>query len=539
MDVSHLHSAIDIDAFADWLGLSSQSSKDALKQKCSVWRTELKDLQALSYQFASIKDALQHSPSAAARLKTLFAEFSEMEDEVRSILEPSSEMEKESSAELIFLNDIISPLNFIPFVLTFWSYIRVYILPGMSLLMPIAMLILPYILIRFVFHLNIPIDRYIGMLIGLLTGDTASLTNPSASPSIGDICTSFLNTLKESPIQAIMKFGGIGTTVVQSVIQPYLSYRHLSSINTILQTKTHALSELTALYEKLSVELGAIGMEMPGSPLPKISDERQHMAHALLDPAPYRLAIRYIGQIHALFAVASHSDLIHVQWTTDTSMTQFILKNTFDIRVSPVDRKPISINLSDKVHHALLTGPNRGGKSTALRAMTLCALLAHTYGCSVGDQAIMTPFRYMFAGLKADDIPGTKSHFEKEVEFTAQTLNMDGPTLVFVDELFHTTNPPDALASCRVYCDQLWAKKDMISVISTHLFELVENASDENVIRLCCPATYNNQTGDVTYEYGLTNGICKVSSVYEILRKYGYKPAALSSALKNSPDGQK
>ena len=138
----------------------------------------------------------------------------------------------------------------------------------------------------------------------------------------------------------------------------------------------------------------------------------------------------------------------------------------------------------------------------------------------------MTPFSYMFAGLKADDIPGEKSHFEREVEFTAHTLRMDGPTLVFIDELFHTTNPPDALESCRIYCQQLWNKNNAVSVISTHLFDLVRTADTATVQQLCCPAEYNQETGNVHYKYGLEEGICTVSSVHEILQKYGLQQCA-------------
>jgi hypothetical protein len=541
MDVSHIHTVIDIDALADWIGLQSQASRDALRQKCSIWRKDASDLHALSYQFVSVREAITSHPDVQKRIDGLFADFEKLETEVRTILEPSSELEHESSAELIFLNTILSPLNFVPFILTIWSYVRVYILPGMSILIPILMGILPYFILRFMFHLHIPMNRYFAMMAGLLTGDVSGMMNPESCPTIGDLCSAFMHTLQTSPIQAIMKLGGVGATIVQSLVQPYFSYRHLSKINTILYTQGNTLTQLSDIYNTIEKELESIGMEMPRSPLPTVTCERQHMAHVLLDPVPYKIAIRSIGQIEALWRLASHPDITHVLWISQETPV-FSLENTFDIHVDPQSRKPLTINLGNKKHHALLTGPNRGGKSTALRAMTLSALLAHTYGCSIGSAATMTPFHYMYAGLKADDIPGTKSHFEREVDFTARTLCADGPTLVFVDELFHTTNPPDALASCRLYCDQLWAKSSIISVISTHLFELVESANNDLVQRICCPATVNPDTGIVNYEYGLSNGICKVSSVYEILEKYGYTiptESALNLVSKKSKDGQK
>jgi len=124
----------------------------------------------------------------------------------------------------------------------------------------------------------------------------------------------------------------------------------------------------------------------------------------------------------------------------------------------------------------------------------------------------------MFVCLKPDDLPGSKSRFEREIEFTANTLQLTEPSLVFIDELYHSTNPPDALRSCQIYCDQLWKKSNIVSVISTHLFKLVEKAPN-HIQKLCCPAIIEN--GTIRFSYTLTKGICKVSSVDELLKRNG------------------
>jgi DNA mismatch repair ATPase MutS len=125
----------------------------------------------------------------------------------------------------------------------------------------------------------------------------------------------------------------------------------------------------------------------------------------------------------------------------------------------------------------------------------------------------------MFVCLKPDDLPGSKSRFEREIEFTANTLRFNEPILIFIDELYHSTNPPDALRSCQIYCSQLWKKDNIVSVISTHLFELVENA-EENIQKLCCAASID-EDGDIHFEYTLKKGICRVSSVDELLKNNG------------------
>ena len=217
--------------------------------------------------------------------------------------------------------------------------------------------------------------------------------------------------------------------------------------------------------------------------------------------------------------LASRPDIRPVTWIQSSSV-QFHGKDLVDFQVLAhglEKAKPITVHLDAK-RHALLTGPNKGGKSTVLRAITASMLLAHTYGCALG-YVQLTPFYHLHICLTPDDLPGSKSRFEREIEFTAETLRQTGPTMVLIDELYHSTNPPDALRSCEIYCKQLWKKTNVVSVISTHLFEFV-TAADSSIQRLCCPAIQADD-GTVQFEYGLKDGICTVSSVDVLLKKNG------------------
>ena len=86
---------------------------------------------------------------------------------------------------------------------------------------------------------------------------------------------------------------------------------------------------------------------------------------------------------------------------------------------------------------------------------------------------------------------------------------------MLLDELYHSTNPPDAEKACAIYTEQLWAQPNTLSIISTHLFDFVDRAPT-TIQRLCCPATISPDES-VHYTYRLASGICKVSSVKELL----------------------
>ena len=200
---------------------------------------------------------------------------------------------------------------------------------------------------------------------------------------------------------------------------------------------------------------------------------RDATARIMLESPYFKLALKYVGSLEVMVKLAHMKDLHPVQWVTSPTPI-FNIKDSFDFHVPEATRKTVSVEFS-KRRHALLTGPNKGGKSTVLRALSISALLAHTYGCSMGHLKA-TPFSKLYVCLKPDDLPGEKSRFEREVEFTSSTLVEHAPILVFIDELYHSTNPPDALRSCNIYCEKIWNKSNIVSVISTHLFELVERA---------------------------------------------------------------
>jgi hypothetical protein len=59
----------------------------------------------------------------------------------------------------------------------------------------------------------------------------------------------------------------------------------------------------------------------------------------------------------------------------------------------------------------------------------------------------------------------------------------------------------------------------MFSVVSTHVFPLVEGAP-KNVQAICCPATATPD-GEIQYSYAAEPGICKVSSVRKVWERFG------------------
>jgi DNA mismatch repair ATPase MutS len=109
--------------------------------------------------------------------------------------------------------------------------------------------------------------------------------------------------------------------------------------------------------------------------------------------------------------------------------------------------------------------------------------------------------------------------FEREVAFASSILNTNGGKgIILYDEIFHSTNPPDAIRASEIFCKSLWKKKNCISFVSTHVYSLAE-AAPPSLVKPLCLAAWNN--GRFDFSYTVQKGICRVSSVDLVLKQYG------------------
>ena len=507
MNDGMIDAIIDKDRFADWIGLQTDAARSGLAAQLHDWRTKDGELMTLCTKFKRFKDAMDHDPTFFPKAHGICKEIAEVEKTLTTLMKQDSKLEQESYNEILFFKPILQPLNYVPFVLAFWSAIRVYVLPGLSLLLPLLSLIAPYLILRFLFKIPMNFTNYMNILQAMLSGNFQEIMNPAKHQ---------VSTTTASPFQFIKQFGVILITFIQGIIQPYWTYKHLHSIDTIVCEHGQLVLRFRELYRSLESLLSSHGFTFFTSPLPVMENDRDATARNMLESNYFKLALKYVGNLEVILCMANQKEIHPVRWIRSPTPV-FRIIDSFDYQVPKETRKSLSAQLDTK-RHALLTGPNKGGKSTVLRALSISALLAHTYGCALG-QLTATPFQHIYVCLKPDDLPGSKSRFEREIEFTASTLTHTEPTLVFIDELYHSTNPPDALRSCEIYCGQLWKKPNVVSVISTHLFELVEKA-DPSIQRICCPATVDKDE-NVRFMYSLEKGICKVSSVDTLLRMNG------------------
>lgn len=495
-----------------FLNVKTAAGIGRINEICGEWTSDITTLRGRTNQIMALRRHLDEATKA--KFEAEFAGIQVAEPTVQKVLVPETEFAEECYGQLLFRGEWLQPLNHIPWLLAILRFWKIYLSPASTIAMPLLAIVLPYILIRYVFNMPMPLSTYIGILRKVYSGSMGLSGDGGATAAGGPLAT----------LKVYAQTGWLAFNFIQSMWQPVQAARHLYKLDQTLQVEGDAIRELVLrtytlrdLFESVGFKSAPLSVELDA-----VLDVRRAVATVLENQAAMRLLLRQLGEYEVFYRLASNPDLCSVKWIGQ-GRPHIRIRNTFDIRVDVANRVPISCQLgSGKSQHSMLTGPNRGGKSTALRAIGRSIFMAHCFGVSIGAAATMTPLQYLQTCLRLEDIPGERSLFEREVAIAALALRRvraGHRGLLLIDELFHSTNPPDAEIASRIFLDELWSSKRTLSVISTHLFSLVSD--QENIQQLCCPATLSGNK--VKYIYGLAPGICRVSSVREILREQGLR----------------
>jgi hypothetical protein len=450
-----------------------------------------------------------------------FEALATLEENISSFFKQPSkeaaELQKDAIAQLSFQDEWFKCLNDVPFILTIIALFKIWFVPATAILVPLFMWLMPYIFLKYLFNLPIKQNEYFDILRHLWSGSAPSPPygfSDSGLPAVPSLWT------PRSIFQGIIFIGSFA----QSLIQPIMNAMHLYKTDKQFMSIGTSILEICTRGRRVA-EL----LRMPVSPLISTFDGLDaRQAFCLVQDQPERIRQIFlsIGRLEVLWRIAQH-DSFHPCSLIDSDGSSFILEGVRDISIK--DAITSTIHLEGT--HAVITGPNGGGKSSALRAILQSVLLGHAYGMVPATRAEIPRFHWIASGLQLRDTPGVLSMFETEVYFASKTLAASastvsaGPGLVLFDELFHSTNPPDADRTAELFLQAVWNRKNIYSIVSTHNFGLIERAP-KTVMALCCPATEKGN-GDIEYSFTVKPGICKVSSVKKVWERFGLSSEGL------------
>ena len=189
---------------------------------------------------------------------------------------------------------------------------------------------------------------------------------------------------------------------------------------------------------------------------------------------------------------------------------------------------PVSIELEGEQLELVITGPNTGGKTVALKTVGLLALMAQSGIPVPADRAEVPVFDAVLADIgdyqSIEQNLSTFSAHVTNIDFISRTATSD--SLVLLDELGSATDPEEG-AALAVAIAEHFRRIGCITVISTHHTSLkVFGANTPGVVN--SSVGFDEATLQPTYE--LRIGVPGASAGINIAQRLGLNPSIIEAA---------
>ncbi|XP_020824183.1 mutS protein homolog 4 isoform X5 [Phascolarctos cinereus] len=192
--------------------------------------------------------------------------------------------------------------------------------------------------------------------------------------------------------------------------------------------------------------------------------------------------------------------------------------------------RPVANNtyITEGSNFIIVTGPNMSGKSTYLKQIALCQIMAQIGSFVPAEYSSFRITEQIFTRISMnDDIETNSSTFMKEMKEIAYILhNANDRSLILIDELGRGTNTEEGIGICYAVCEYLQSLK-AFTLFATHFLELCQMdilfPNVENIhFEVQHVKSGLRSRESITYTYRLSKGHTEE-------KNYGIKAAEASS----------
>uniref|UniRef100_A0A672N9M0 MutS homolog 4 n=1 Tax=Sinocyclocheilus grahami TaxID=75366 RepID=A0A672N9M0_SINGR len=200
-----------------------------------------------------------------------------------------------------------------------------------------------------------------------------------------------------------------------------------------------------------------------------MSDVCEHI-HCL-----YKLsdAVSMLDMLLSLAHACTVSDYVRPEFTDTLAIKQG--RHPILERISGQQQISNDIYISEGSNFVIITGPNMSGKSTYLKQVALCQIMAQIGSFLPAEYASVRIADQIFTRIGVDDDFETNSSTfmieMKEVSYIIH--NASAKSLIIIDELGRGTSPEEGIGICHSVCEFLINLK-AFTLFATHFLELCQ-----------------------------------------------------------------
>ena len=188
---------------------------------------------------------------------------------------------------------------------------------------------------------------------------------------------------------------------------------------------------------------------------------------------------------------------------------------------------PMSIEFDAANHCVIISGPNAGGKTIAIKTLGLAAMMAQTGIHPPAKRCVVHPAS-LFSDIGdrqsvENDLSTFSAHMTRVKEIMESVVEGD---IVLLDELGTGTDPDEGAAIAAAILDRLLAKGAIVLATTHHSALKVYAYRNEGVAN----AGMEFDTDTLRPTYRLLVGVPGNSYAFELLARFGFRPEIIDAA---------
>jgi len=469
-------------------------------------------------------------------INKFFIKLSETEKSLFWIFKTNT-LEQDNLINILYFNNLfLKYLNTSSYTLTSVNLYKIYISPFIGILSPIIGFILPYLVLRFKLNVKFSFISYMKFIY-----------NYYVNTNIGSMFgNSYLNTLRKIwyGFTILFYFNGIFNSFQLSKLSYNINNTICYNISNCGIFIKNGLEIVKRLYN--SDDFNTIFNDTKNyNPTSKIIESLNNLT---ISGNEY---FSNFGDKLKIFKLLKNKEniedifnLINLIYLCDTIQSIYVSKITNKLSLTNYSnsQEPNVIieglrhpNISDdKVvkndivldnkNNLIITGPNAGGKSTFIKSIAINVLLSQTICLSFTDNMILTPFYYIASQMNIVDDKGSESLFEAEMNRIIKNVNIiktckekNKKSIIFLDELFNSTNVIEGICGSYGICKNLSDIKTNITLLTTHFTYLYKLRDTGNYKNYKMNVNINNN--NIVFPYKISKGISVQYIALELLKK--------------------